>query len=102
MPLRACGRLPIVRRVHALGFGLPPELREEGGLGRRPRFGAKTVGRRADGQRLADAFASNAETAGEEGKREGMAPGGMHGKVMHGITCGKRCEKERGGNGNGQ
>ena len=83
MPLRACGHLPIMRRVYAIGFGLPSELREEGGLGCRPRFGAKTVGRRADGQRLADAFASNAETAGEEGKREGMAPGGMHGKVMH-------------------
>lgn len=34
MPLRAYGHLPIVRRVHALGFWLPPELREEGGLDR--------------------------------------------------------------------
>ena len=25
--------MPIVRRVHAIGFGLPPELREEGRLG---------------------------------------------------------------------
>ena len=31
MPLRACGRLPIMRRIYAIGFGLPPELREEGG-----------------------------------------------------------------------
>ena len=36
MPLRACGHLPIVRWVHALGFWLPPELREEGGLDRKP------------------------------------------------------------------
>lgn len=81
-----------MRRLYAIGFGLPPELREEGGLGRRPRFGAKTVGRRADGQRLADAFASNAETAGEEGKRAGVASEETHGKVMHGIDCGKRRE----------
>lgn len=36
MPLRACGCLPALRRVYAIGFGLPPELREEGGLDRKP------------------------------------------------------------------
>lgn len=80
--------------------GYHPSCAKKAGLGAAALRGEnrRTTGGR---QRLADAFASNAETAGEEGKREGMAPGGMHGKVMHGITCGKRCEKERGGNGNG-
>lgn len=36
MPLRACGNLPALRLVYAIGFGLPPELREEGGLDRKP------------------------------------------------------------------